>query len=68
MHQQGEGGIADGLRLGEDFADGAKICVVLGDNVLERSIRPSWQSLEAQSSGDNIMLKEVDNAERFGVA
>ena len=38
-YQEGEGGIADALRLGRAFADGQKICVILGDNIIEGSIR-----------------------------
>src|SRR5207248_6281988 len=38
-YQEGEGGIADALSLAEHFADGEKICVILGDNVVEHSIR-----------------------------
>ena len=37
-YQQGEGGIADALRLAEHFADGEQICVVLGDNIIEGNI------------------------------
>src|ERR1700728_3330791 len=38
-YQEGEGGIADALGLAEHFADGQKICVVLGDNIIEHDIR-----------------------------
>ena len=38
-YQEGEGGIADALSLAEHFADGKKICVILGDNIIESSIR-----------------------------
>src|SRR5512146_1834468 len=38
-YQEGEGGIADALRLAEHFADGDKIIVVLGDNIIEKNIR-----------------------------
>src|ERR1700677_2216207 len=37
-YQEGEGGIADALALAEHFADGEKICVVLGDNIIEGNI------------------------------
>ena len=39
-YQEGEGGIADALRLAEDFADGGRLCVILGYNIVERSIEP----------------------------
>jgi glucose-1-phosphate thymidylyltransferase len=38
-YQEGEGGIADALKLAEEFADGQKICVVLGDNIIEGNIK-----------------------------
>ena len=37
-YQQGEGGIADALLLAEDFAERDKVCIVLGDNIIERNI------------------------------
>ena len=67
-YQEGEGGIADALNLAEHFADGHKICVILGDNIIEGSIREAADRFRAQSSGAHILLKEVPDAERFGVA
>ena len=67
-YQEGEGGIADALGLAQHFADGQKICVVLGDNNIERDIRQAAETFEAQESGAHILLKEVPDAERFGVA
>ncbi len=67
-YQEGEGGIADALALAEHFADGQKICVVLGDNIIEGSIREAVSVFRRQSQGAHILLKEVHDAERFGVA
>lgn len=67
-YQEGEGGIADALALAEHFADGEKICVVLGDNILEKSIRAAVEDFEKQATGAKILLKEVHDAGRFGVA
>jgi glucose-1-phosphate thymidylyltransferase len=67
-YQEGEGGIADALALCEHFADGDKICVILGDNIIEGSIRGAVQDFIKQSSGAKILLKQVHDAERFGVA
>ena len=67
-YQEGEGGIADALALAEHFADGDKICVVLGDNILEKSIADAVRAFEKQERGARILLKEVPDAERFGVA
>jgi len=66
-YQEGEGGIADALRLAEDFADGEKVSVVLGDNIIEGSVLEASGRFEAQHSGAHILLKEVPNPERFGV-
>jgi glucose-1-phosphate thymidylyltransferase len=67
-YQEGEGGIADALALAEHFADGHKICVILGDNIIEGSIRPAADAFRKQDRGAHILLKEVPDAERFGVA
>ncbi len=67
-YQQGEGGIADALRLCEHFADGAPVCVVLGDNIIEKSIRRAVSKFREQKKGAKIILKEVPDPERFGVA
>lgn len=66
-YQEGEGGIAEALKLAEDFADGDKICVVLGDNIIEWNIRKASGGFFAQPSGAKVLLKEVDDPERFGV-
>jgi glucose-1-phosphate thymidylyltransferase len=66
-YQEGEGGIADALRLCEHFADNDRICVILGDNILQDDIAPFRQSFEAQRSGARVLLKEVPDPERFGV-
>lgn len=67
-YQEGEGGIADALDLAEHFADGQKICVVLGDNIIEGGIRKAADDFREQERGAKILLKEVADASRFGVA
>ena len=67
-YQEGEGGIADALALAQHFADGDKLCVVLGDNIIEKDIRTAADRFRQQPSGAHILLKEVSDAERFGVA
>ena len=67
-YQEGEGGIADALALAEHFADGHKICVVLGDNIIEHNIWEAAEKFRKQDAGAHILLKEVHDAERFGVA
>lgn len=67
-YQRGEGGIADALKLAEHFADNNKIVVILGDNIIEKSIKNQVARFAAQKEGARILLKEVDDPERFGVA
>jgi len=66
-YQEGEGGIADALLLAEDFADGEKVAVVLGDNLIEKDIRKAAGDFFTQRSGAKILLKQVDDPQRFGV-
>lgn len=66
-YQEGEGGIADALRLAEYFAKGEKICVILGDNLIEKNIRKAVEAFEKQKAGAKILLKEVPDPWRFGV-
>jgi glucose-1-phosphate thymidylyltransferase len=67
-YQEGEGGIADALSLAEHFADNHKLCVILGDNLIEGSIRSAAEEFLQQPQGARILLKEVPDAQRFGVA
>ncbi len=66
-YQEGEGGIADALRLCEDFCDGEPICVVLGDNIIEGNIRDAARAYRHQGGGAKILLKKVTDPQRFGV-
>lgn len=67
-YQEGEGGIADALQLAKPFADDDAIAVVLGDNIIEGSIKSAVEGFTAQGGGAKILLKEVDDPQRFGVA
>lgn len=67
-YQEGEGGIAAALSLAEYFAAGEPICVVLGDNIIQGNILKAVTAFRAQGLGAKILLKEVPDAERFGVA
>jgi glucose-1-phosphate thymidylyltransferase len=67
-YQEGEGGIADALGLAEYFAGGEPICVVLGDNIIENNVRQAAEAFKCQKDGAKVLLKEVPDAHRFGVA
>jgi len=65
-YQEGEGGIADALRLAEHFAEGDSVCVFLGDNIIENNICAAADQFRTQGSGAHIILKEVEDPHRFG--
>lgn len=67
-YQKGEGGIAEALGLAEHFADNGKLVVILGDNIIEEPIKKYVDDFIKQPKGAKILLKEVDDPERFGVA
>jgi glucose-1-phosphate thymidylyltransferase len=67
-YQEGEGGIAEALGLAEHFADGEPVCVILGDNIIESNIRNAVEAFKKQKQGAKILVKEVSDPERFGVA
>ncbi len=67
-YQEGEGGIAEALSLAEYFAAGKPVCVVLGDNIIENNVCHAVQSFLKQKEGAKIIMKEVTDAQRFGVA
>jgi glucose-1-phosphate thymidylyltransferase len=66
--QDQAGGIAQALGLAENFANGDKIAVILGDNIFEDSIKDFVGDFIKQESGAKILLKEVHDPERYGVA
>jgi glucose-1-phosphate thymidylyltransferase len=66
--QDEAGGIAQALGLGEQFARGERICVLLGDNIFEDSIAPTVRAFDAQATGARLLLKQVHDPQRYGVA
>lgn len=68
--QEEAGGIAQALGLAEDFADDDKIIAILGDNIFEDKggIKKAANDFKKQKRGAKVFLKEVDDANRFGVA
>ncbi|MCX5666732.1 MAG: sugar phosphate nucleotidyltransferase [Candidatus Omnitrophica bacterium] len=67
-YQEGEGGIADALKLAQHFADNDKVVVILGDNIIEKDIIRPVEDFKKQAKGARILLKKVEDPERFGVA
>jgi len=67
-YQEGEGGIAEALHLAEHFAAGQPMCVILGDNIIENNICQAVENFRKQKTGAKLLLKEVHDAQRFGVA
>jgi glucose-1-phosphate thymidylyltransferase len=61
-------GIADALRLAESFADKRKIVVILGDNIATGSIKPYVDAFRKQENGAKVLLKEVGDPTRYGIA
>ncbi|MCX8092974.1 MAG: sugar phosphate nucleotidyltransferase [Candidatus Goldbacteria bacterium] len=67
-YQEGEGGIADALKLCEDFVGNDKMVVALGDNIIEKNIIQVVKDFKKQKRGARILLKEVANPSEYGVA
>ncbi len=61
-------GIAHALALAEGFATRGKIVVLLGDNIFEAPIHQAVSDFRTQQTGARVMLKQVDDPERYGVA
>lgn len=67
-YQDGAGGIAQALGLAEQFAEGDSICLILGDNIVEYSIREAIRRFRHQGQGAKILLYQVENPQAYGVA
>lgn len=66
--QESASGIAHALSLAKDFANNDKIIVILGDNITTSSIRQYVENFSNQESGARVLLKEVSDPSRYGVA
>lgn len=66
--QDEAGGIAQALGLAEDFCRDSKMAVILGDNIFSDSLKGFAQAFHEQKVGAKILLKEVSDPQRFGVA
>jgi glucose-1-phosphate thymidylyltransferase len=67
-YQEGEGGIAEALGLCEQFVEGDRVCVILGDNIFAGNLSQGLEAYMQQKSGAKVFLKEVTDPQRFGVA
>jgi len=66
--QDEAGGIAEALGLAEDFSSGERVAVILGDNVFQAGLRVYIDRFETQKEGAMVLLKQVPDPHRFGVA
>lgn len=66
--QDAAGGIAHALALAEGFAANSSIVTILGDNIFQASLKPYLEKFTVQKKGARVLLKQVENPQRFGVA
>ncbi|EKD41153.1 MAG: hypothetical protein ACD_73C00821G0002 [uncultured bacterium] len=61
-------GIAHALAMAEHYVGGNSMVVLLGDNIFEYSLKPYIENFKKQKNGARVLLKEVGDPERYGVA
>ncbi len=66
--QDEAGGIAQALGLAENFANSQPLAVILGDNIFQSNLKPHAERFLAQGGGARLLVKQVTDPERFGVA
>ncbi|MCK5224524.1 NTP transferase domain-containing protein, partial [Candidatus Calescamantes bacterium] len=66
--QEDARGIAHALLMTENFANGERICVILGDNIASHSIAPFAKEFLQQKEGAKVLLRKVSDPERYGIA
>lgn len=66
--QEEAGGIAQALALAEKFVDGDKVCIILGDNIIQDDIKSAVTEFELQPKGAKVFIKKVENPSSYGVA
>ncbi|MHC4619289.1 MAG: sugar phosphate nucleotidyltransferase [Planctomycetota bacterium] len=66
--QDEAGGIAQALGLAENFAAGQPLAVILGDNIFQAGLKTYAEEFVAQKTGARVLLKQVPDPYRFGVA
>ncbi|TES93122.1 MAG: spore coat protein [Candidatus Cloacimonadota bacterium] len=66
--QEKEGGIAEAVGLAEHFIGDSQFTVILGDNILDGSIKKAVKAFKKQKEGAKVFLKEVEDPGQYGVA
>ena len=66
--QDEAGGIAQALGLAENFVGGDSVCVILGDNIFQDDLTGDVEAFRKQGQGARILLKPVQDPQRYGVA
>jgi glucose-1-phosphate thymidylyltransferase len=66
--QDEAGGIAQALGLTKNFAGDDPLCVILGDNIFQDPIAPWVKTFADQGRGARLLLKQVPDPQRYGVA
>lgn len=61
-------GIADGIALAKDFVQNERFIVMLGDNLFEDSLTPFIEKYQLQPEGAMVLVKQVQDPKRFGIA
>jgi glucose-1-phosphate thymidylyltransferase len=64
-YQEEAGGIAEALSLAERFVNRDKVCVMLADNIFERSLAACVANFEAQERGARILLAAIEEEEHL---
>jgi len=66
--QDEAGGIAEALGLAEYFSGGGRLVVILGDNIFQTGLGKYVEKFKVQKEGAMVLLKQVQDPQRFGVA
>ena len=66
--QDEAGGIAQALGMAENFANAQNLAVILGDNIFQESLKEYADKFRTQKTGARVLLKKVEDPQRFGVA
>lgn len=68
IYQDAPKGISHAIRLCKDFIDNDRFIVYLGDNVLRKNLIDYTKKFQVSNSDAMILLCEVDEPQRFGIA